>query len=106
MGGIGGSRSFLRNHASHLATAYMHQASGANIDKAIAELEQAVQLEHKYALHITELDELYEQAGNASGKRLKLFQQNASMVTRRDDSLNRDVALQIATGKVTTPSEP
>jgi tetratricopeptide (TPR) repeat protein len=91
--------SFAITHRN-LAIAYMHQASGANIDKAIAELEQAVQLEHKYALHITELDELYEQAGTPLEKRLKLFQHNASMVARRDDSLNRDVALQIATGEV------
>jgi tetratricopeptide (TPR) repeat protein len=91
--------SFAITHRN-LAIAYMHQASGANIEKAIAELEQAVQLEHKYALHFTELDELYEQAGTPLQKRLKLFQENAPMVARRDDSLNRDVALQIATGQV------
>jgi tetratricopeptide (TPR) repeat protein len=91
--------SFAITHRN-LAIAYMHQSSGANINKAIGELEQAVQLEHKYPLHFTELDELYEQAGTPLEKRLKLFQQNAAMVARRDDSLNRDVALQIATGEV------
>lgn len=82
----------------NLATAYMHQASGADINKAIAELEQAVSLDHKYALHFTELDELYEQAGTPLEKRLKLFQQNASVVANRDDAINRGIALQIATG--------
>ena len=84
----------------NLAVAYMHQASGADIDKAIAELEQAVSREHKYALHFTELDELYEQAGVPLEKRLPLFQQNASVVARRDDALNRAIALEIAGGQL------
>ena len=84
----------------NLATAYLHQASGANIDKAIAELEQAVSCEHKYALHFTELDELYEQAGIPLEKRFPLFQQNASVVARRDDALNRFIALEISTGQL------
>ena len=84
----------------NLATAYMHQASGADPEKAIAELEKAVSLEHKYALHFTELDELYEQAGTPLEKRLPLFQQNASVIARRDDALNRAVALEVATGRI------
>jgi tetratricopeptide (TPR) repeat protein len=91
--------SFAITHRN-LATAYMHQASGADVDKAIRELENAVSLEHKYALHFTELDELYEQAGTPLEKRLSLFQQNASVVARRDDALNRAVALQVATGRI------
>ncbi len=91
--------SFAITHRN-LATAYMHQASGADSNRAIAELEKAVSLEHKYALHFTELDELYEQAGTALEKRLPLFQQNASVVARRDDALNREVALQVATGQI------
>ena len=91
--------SFAITHRN-LATAYMHQASGADLNKAIAELEKAVSLEHKYALHFTELDELYEQAGIPLEKRLPLFQQNASVVARRDDALNRAVALQVATGQI------
>jgi tetratricopeptide (TPR) repeat protein len=91
--------SFAITHRN-LAIAYMHQASGADIHKAIAEMELAVSLSHKYPLHFTELEELYEQAGVPLEKRLKLFQQNASVVVRRDDSLNRYIALQIATGNV------
>jgi tetratricopeptide (TPR) repeat protein len=82
----------------NLAIGYMHQSSGADIQKAIAELEKAVLLEPKYALHFTELDELYEQAGVPLEKRFKLFEQNVSTVTRRDDALNRYLALQIGTG--------
>ena len=91
--------SFAITHRN-LATAYMHQASGPDITKAIAELEKAVSLEHKYPLHFTELDELYEQAGTPLEKRLPLFQQNASVVARRDDALNRAVALEVATGQI------
>jgi tetratricopeptide (TPR) repeat protein len=91
--------SFAITHRN-LAAAYMHQASGADLAKAIAELEKAVSLEPKYALHFTELDELYEQAGTPLEKRLLLFQQNASVVARRDDALNRALALQVATGQV------
>ena len=54
----------------------------------------------KYALHFTELDELYEQAGIPLEKRLPLFRQNAAVVARRDDAHNRAVALKVATGQV------
>jgi tetratricopeptide (TPR) repeat protein len=91
--------SFAITHRN-LAIAYMHQASGADITRAIAELEKAVSSEHKYALHFTELDELYEEAGTPLAKRLALFQQNASVVERRDDALNRYVALQVAAGQL------
>ena len=91
--------SFSITHRN-LAAAYMHQASGADLAKAISELEKAVSLEPKYALHFTELDELYEQAGTPLEKRLPLFQQNANVVARRDDALNRALALQVATGQV------
>jgi tetratricopeptide (TPR) repeat protein len=91
--------SFAITHRN-LATAYMHQASGANITNAIEELEKAVSSEHKYALHFTELDQLYEDAGTPLEKRLTLFQQNASVVARRDDALNRYVALQVAAGQL------
>jgi tetratricopeptide (TPR) repeat protein len=91
--------SFAITHRN-LAAAYMHQASGADLAKAIAEVEKAVSLEPKYALHFTELDELYEQAGTPLEKRLALFQQNANVVVRRDDALNRALALEVATGQV------
>jgi len=83
----------------NLATAYMHQNSGSDLNKAIAELEKAVSLDRKYALHFKELDELYEQAGTPIEKRLPLFEQNAAVVAQRDDAQNRAVALKIAAGK-------
>ena len=84
----------------NLAVGYMHQTAGADLNKAIAEMEKAVSLDNKYALHFTELDELYEQAGVPLEKRLKLFEQNEPVVAKRDDAINREIALQIATGQV------
>ncbi len=83
----------------NLATAYMHQRSGANLEKTIAELEKAVSLQPKLALHFTELDELYEQTGTPIEKRLSLFEANAAMVAQRDDTQNRAVTLKMAAGK-------
>jgi tetratricopeptide (TPR) repeat protein len=81
----------------NLAVAYAHRKDG--IDRAIGSLEKAVSLEPKYPLHFFELDELYEAAGVAPGKRLALLEQNHNVVARRDDALAREVALKVAMGK-------
>ena len=83
----------------NLATAYTHQKPAGDLNKAIAELEKAVSLDRKYALHFTELDELYEQAGTPIEKRLPLFEKNQTVVAQRDDSQNRAIALKVAAGK-------
>ncbi len=80
----------------NLATAYAHRKPEPDLDAAIAELEKAVSLPVKYPLHFAELDELYEQAGVPIEKRLPLFDANREVVTRRDDSENRAIALKIA----------
>jgi len=63
-------------------------------------VSQAVALDRKYALHFTELDELYEQAGTPIEKRIPLFERNQDVVARRDDSQNRAIALKVAAGKL------
>ena len=83
----------------NLATAYMHQKSAADLDKAIAELEKAVACDRQYPLHFTELDELYEQAGTALAKRDALFTRNPEVVARRDDAENRALAVKVALGQ-------
>ena len=50
--------SFAITHRN-LAVAYMHLESGADLPRAIAELEKAVSQDRKYPLHFTELDDLY-----------------------------------------------
>jgi tetratricopeptide (TPR) repeat protein len=82
----------------NLATSYMHQPSGSNLDDAIAELEKAVSLDRKYPLHFTELDMLWEQAGIPIEKRLPIFEKNQQIVAQRDDSQNRFIALKVAAG--------
>jgi tetratricopeptide (TPR) repeat protein len=81
----------------NLATAWIHRPDGAT--HAIALLEKAVSLERKYPLHFTQLDELYETAAVAPEKRLALLEQNHAVVTRRDDSLAREITLKVVMGK-------
>jgi tetratricopeptide (TPR) repeat protein len=81
----------------NIAVAYSHRKDGN--DKAIQSLEKAVSLEPKYALHFTELDELYEAAGATPEKRLALLEQNDSVVAGRDDAVAREVTLKVALGK-------
>ena len=84
----------------NLAVAYMHLPEGPNPTKAIAALEKAVAVAKPYALHYTELDELYESVAAPLEKRLQLFEQNPSVVARRDDAMNRMIALQVASGRL------
>jgi tetratricopeptide (TPR) repeat protein len=83
----------------NLAIAYLHRKPEAPPDRAITEMEKAVALDHKYALHFTELDELYEQAGTPIEKRVALFERNREVVSQRDDAQNRAIALEVAAGK-------
>ena len=99
MGRLGRRQSLPAIVHRNLATAYAHQKPAADLNRAIAELEKAVSLDRKYALHFAELDELYEQAGTPIEKRLALFEKNQDVVAQRDDSQNRAVALKVASGK-------
>ena len=83
----------------NLATSYLHQKPDADVNKAIAALEKAVSLDRKFAMHFTELDELYEQSGTPLAKRLRLLEQNLPVVEQRDDSMNRVIVLNIAAGR-------
>ena len=81
----------------NLAVAYQHDGSAP--EKAIAPLEKAVSLDRKYPLHFTELDELYEATAAAPEKRLALLEQNHEIVTKRDDSLAREISLKVTMGR-------
>ena len=83
----------------NLGIAFAHRKSGNSIDKAVAQMELAVSLPHKYALHFTELDEMYEAEGVAPEKRLALLEENSGVVAQRDDSLAREINLSVAAGK-------
>ena len=88
----------------NLAVAYLHRKPEGDPSQAIAELEKAVALDRKYALHFTELDELYEQAGTPIEKRVPLFEQNRDVVAQRDDAQNRAIALKSRRASTTRPS--
>jgi tetratricopeptide (TPR) repeat protein len=83
----------------NIAVALMHRKTSADLRRAIAEMESAVGCDRKYALHFAELEELYDQAKQPLEKRLKLFEQNQTVVSSRDDSMNRGIALMVAAGK-------
>jgi tetratricopeptide (TPR) repeat protein len=83
----------------NLAVAYSHRGSNSDPAKAIAQLELAVAAEKKYAMHFTELDELYADAGKPPEQRLALLEKNQSVVSKRDDSLSREIGLKVFAGK-------
>ncbi|MGO8700183.1 MAG: DUF5107 domain-containing protein [Limisphaerales bacterium] len=83
----------------NLAAAYLHQKPERDSAGAIAELEQAVNCNVKYALHFTELDEAYAAAGVSPEKRLALLEHNQATVLQRDDTLCREISLKVFAGK-------
>ena len=83
----------------NLAVAYAHQRPTPDNKQAIAELEQAVAGPTKYAMHFTELDELYAASGASPEKRLALLEANQSTVQKRDDALSREIGMKIFAGK-------
>ncbi len=83
----------------NLVLAESHQKPTPDSTQAIAELEQAVSGPTKYAMHFSELDELYAAAGAAPEKRLALLEANQSIVQKRDDALSREIGLKIFAGK-------
>ena len=83
----------------NIATALIHQKPGGDTNRAIAELEQAVACPVKYAMHFTELDELYAATGASPEKRLALLEQNHATVLKRDDALSREIGLKVFAGK-------
>ncbi len=83
----------------NLALAYAHQKPTPDNQQAVAELEQAVVGSTKYAMHFTELDELYAGSGASPEKRLALLEANQSTVQKRDDALSREIGMKIFAGK-------
>jgi tetratricopeptide (TPR) repeat protein len=83
----------------NLAVAYSHGGTNSDTAKAIAQLESAVSLPAKYAMHFTELDELYASTATPPEKRLALFEQNSGVVAKRDDALSHEIGLKVFAGK-------
>ena len=83
----------------NIAAALIHGKPPGDTNRAIAELERAAACPVKYALHFTELDELYAATGASPEKRLALLEQNHDIVLKRDDALSREVGLKVFAGK-------
>jgi tetratricopeptide (TPR) repeat protein len=83
----------------NLAIAYGYRKSGPSLEKAIAQLEQAVSAGDRYSRHFTELDEFYEANGVTPDKRLAVLEKNQKVVGQGDGSLAREAGLLVALGK-------
>jgi tetratricopeptide (TPR) repeat protein len=83
----------------NLAVAYSHDDANDATEKAIADLEKAVSMPKRYAMHFAELDEMYETSGVAPEKRLALLERNSDVVAQRDDALSRMIGLKVLMGK-------
>ncbi|MPZ21170.1 MAG: DUF5107 domain-containing protein [Luteitalea sp.] len=85
----------------NLAIAYAHRNEASSTEKAIASLEKAVSLPgRKYAMHFTELDQLYEATGKPPEERLEILEKNQQVVAERDDALARAISLKVIVGKL------
>jgi tetratricopeptide (TPR) repeat protein len=84
----------------NLGIAYAYRKPDPALDKAIAQLEQAVSAEHRYGRHFMELDELYESAGVAPAKRLAVLEKNQKVVGQSDGATAREVGLLVSMGKL------
>lgn len=69
-----------------------------DIPKAIASLEQAVELDPNEPRFFHELDREYEANGTPVARRLDLLLRHAEVVARRDDALTREIELLIVAG--------
>lgn len=83
----------------NLAIAYAHQGGSDSIQKAIGSLEAAVRSYPRYAMHLAELDELYQMAGTDPNKRLAILEANQDVVMQRDDATSRLVELLVFVGR-------
>jgi tetratricopeptide (TPR) repeat protein len=67
--------------------------------KAIASYEKAIACNPGEARYFAELDALSESAGVPQLKRLALLEKNHATLLKRDDALNREITLDILTGR-------
>jgi tetratricopeptide (TPR) repeat protein len=70
-----------------------------DLPKAVASMERAVACDPKDPKLYAELDVLYEAAGTDHPKRLAILEKNREVVAQRDDSLLREVRVDLLVGK-------
>jgi tetratricopeptide (TPR) repeat protein len=81
----------------NLGLAYGRQG---DLVAAVASLEKAVELDPGDARALAELDAAYEAAGADLAKRLASLEGRHEAVARRDETLRREIALQLVLGKI------
>ncbi|HCC70481.1 MAG TPA: DUF5107 domain-containing protein [Bacteroidales bacterium] len=75
---------------------YQHQDDGY---KAIKAYEKAIELDGNEPLYYVELDRLYEMSNGAIERRLKLFEGNNDVVSKREDAFTRQIAVLTLAGE-------
>ena len=75
---------------------YHHQGDGM---KAISSYEKAMALNKNEPVYYEELDALYEMSNTPVEKRLKLFEGNNEVVSKRDDAFARQITVLTLAGK-------
>jgi len=75
---------------------YRHEGNGL---KAIASYEKAMALNKNEPIYYEELDALYEMSNAPVEKRLRLFEGNNDVVSRRDDAFVRQITVLTLAGK-------
>ena len=75
---------------------YHHQGDGL---KAISSYEKAMALNKNEPVYYEELDALYEMSNAPVEKRLKLFEGNNEVVSKRDDAFARQITVLTLAGK-------
>ncbi|MFO7851962.1 MAG: DUF5107 domain-containing protein [Bacteroidota bacterium] len=75
---------------------YQHQDDGY---KAIKAYEKAIELDGDEPIYYLELDRLYEMSNAPIERRLKLFEGNNDVVSKREDAFARQIAVLTLAGK-------
>jgi len=75
---------------------YQHQDDG---HKAINAYEKAIELNRNEPIYYVELDRLYEMSNTPIDKRLRLFEGNNHVVSKREDAFARQIAVLTLAGE-------
>jgi len=81
----------------NLGWGYSRHANDAK--RAIGKYEQAIACNRDDARYYLELDDLYERANTAPGRRLKLLEDNHEVISERKPLLIREISLLVRAGK-------
>ena len=86
-------------HIVHRNLGFAYGQIRNDLPAAIASMEKAIECNSKDARLFYELDRLYETANTEPAKRLAILDKNSTTIAKRDDSLTRQIILQVRSGQ-------